>query len=248
MDHDHQQIIRDNLYLRTVPCESTTFSPSVLFQSFNLSFLLSHCVSHSPFLVLSLFLMYRFFLSQFFLQLYSLLFLCFIFPSLPLGRCPCGFFLTCILSLRLSPPSIALASFPSIVRLLSSQPEVSTATTLLSRGLRCLDALPPSAHARHAQHIQRYTKIITHHSLGCIRNMFLFLYVSNSTGWMHKSSHRHFVPYIVFSKSAPVACWGTMSLPRLTLRGAIPSSSTCCQYAEQLMNQLLWRLKPLSDA
>ncbi|TWW75522.1 Membrane-associated guanylate kinase, WW and PDZ domain-containing protein 2 [Takifugu flavidus] len=23
VDHDHQQIIRDNLYLRTIPCEST---------------------------------------------------------------------------------------------------------------------------------------------------------------------------------------------------------------------------------
>lgn len=191
--------------------------------------------------------MCRFCLFHLFLQLYSLLFLRLIFPSLPLGRCPCVFFLTCILSLRLSPPSIA-PSFPSIVRLLSSQPEVSTATTLLSRGLRCLDALPPSAHARHAQHIQRYTKIITHHSLGCIRRMFLFLYVRNSTGWMHKSSHRKHNVRHKASKSVPVACWGTMSLPRLTLRGATPSSSTCCQYAEQLMNQLLWRLKPLSDA
>ncbi|KAI4825752.1 hypothetical protein KUCAC02_021422 [Chaenocephalus aceratus] len=31
VDHDHQQIIRDNLYLRTVPCEST--SPASLLSS-----------------------------------------------------------------------------------------------------------------------------------------------------------------------------------------------------------------------
>lgn len=27
VDHDHQQIIRDNLYLRTVPCESMSCCP-----------------------------------------------------------------------------------------------------------------------------------------------------------------------------------------------------------------------------
>lgn len=31
VDHDHQQIIRDNLYLRTVPCESTSPSIAPLF-------------------------------------------------------------------------------------------------------------------------------------------------------------------------------------------------------------------------
>ncbi len=32
VDHDHQQIIRDNLYLRTIPCESTSFfSLSLIF-------------------------------------------------------------------------------------------------------------------------------------------------------------------------------------------------------------------------
>lgn len=62
VDHDHQQIIRDNLYLRTVPCESTSpfiaplFHPlssitaSLLFFFFFYSSLISssllpHCMS-----------------------------------------------------------------------------------------------------------------------------------------------------------------------------------------------------------
>ncbi|MEQ2203950.1 Membrane-associated guanylate kinase, WW and PDZ domain-containing protein 2, partial [Xenoophorus captivus] len=30
VDHDHQQIIRDNLYLRTVPCKSSPLPSSTL--------------------------------------------------------------------------------------------------------------------------------------------------------------------------------------------------------------------------
>lgn len=148
-------------------------------------FFLSHYVSYCPFLCFSLFLIDRcvdFSLLSLPPALFPSLSL-FYFSLLAPGMLPLCFFITCILSLRLSPPSIA-PSFPSVVRLLSSQPEVSTATTLLSRGLRCLGALPPSAHARHAQHIQRYTKIITHHSLGCIRTMFLF-FVCEKFYWLN---------------------------------------------------------------
>lgn len=51
VDHDHQQIIRDNLYLRTVPCKSSSLLPSGLHHSFTplfhsslFSFSQAHCL------------------------------------------------------------------------------------------------------------------------------------------------------------------------------------------------------------
>ena len=58
--------------------------------------------------------------------------------------------------------SPSIVPFLSVTRLLSSQPEVSTATTLLSQGLHCLDALPPQRTSdMHSTH--RYTQMIRHH-------------------------------------------------------------------------------------
>lgn len=207
VDHDHQQIIRDNLYLRTVPCESsspTSLLPSSLHHSLTLSFTslcspLPHCVSVIVFFIV--------FLS--FLDIISLS----VLPLCPRDVALVFLHRTHALPLHLS-PTIA-PSFPSIVRLLSSQPEVSTATTLLSRGLRCLDALPPSAHARHAQHTRSYTKI-TRHSPGYIRKIFpLSVYDTFYTNPHTDTSCGLHVDvrvcaYIVLSVCLPVACRGTM--------------------------------------
>lgn len=95
VDHDHQQIIRDNLYLRTVPCEST--SPSSLLpsglqcfshSSLVCSYPLPHCVSVIVIFIVFLPFLYSVFPSLLLLQVNFVLFLCFSFHSLPSGRWP----------------------------------------------------------------------------------------------------------------------------------------------------------------
>lgn len=258
VDHDHQQIIRDNLYLRTIPCESTWLYVSSILPP-------DHCHPTSisltllfDLLILSVHNCLCYCLSLFFLKRSSGFPLPLSPPALFRGLSPFQFSLlwdiavvffhhTHTLSL-----AVYCCFFPSIVRLLSSQPEVSTATTLLSRGLHCLDAQPPSAHTRRAQHTQIYKDKDTSLSLRSNQEMFLVSACENffrlDTQILTQTlracgSH---VNVRVCSYIVLCACLlpvETMSLP--WLRGAIPSSSVCCHYTELLMNQLLWRLKLL---